>query len=224
MEGLDGAGGADGVAGRSGDAGDAVEVLPAVGLDRREPGAVRGAQDDAAGADGVAGAGSRAGDVVDEQADWDRDTGAVLPSGGVDAYGAAAVTEGVGIVDRIAAVGGRAGAHVGGRLGAGVVRGTARLQPPGPARCGRHQQGGGEPLVATDELVAAGRARPGWCAGDPFQGVTVRLAAVSVADHAGGDRLTGPGGPAVPGKPQGTAGSCAAARRNGIGIVSAGHG
>ena len=56
-----------GVAVGSGDAGDAVQGRPDGGLDRREPGAVRGAEDDAAGAGGVAGACGRAGDVVDER-------------------------------------------------------------------------------------------------------------------------------------------------------------
>ena len=150
--------------------------------------------------------------------------GSVPPGSGVNAYGAAAVAERVGIVDRVAAGAGRAGTQVGGRLRAGVVRGTARLQAPGPAGSRRHQQGGGEPLVAADELVAAGPAWPGGRARYPLQRVTVRLAAVSVADHAGRDRLVGPGGPAVPGEPQGAPGCGAAARGNGIGVPSAGRG
>src|SRR5260370_3638318 len=212
-EGLDGAGGADGVAGRSGHAGDAVQVRAGGGLDSREPGSVGGAEDDAAGAGGVAGARGRAGDVADDQAGRQRDAGAVLPGGGVAAHGAAAVAEGVGIVDRVAAGAGRAGTQVGDRLGADA-RGTARLQPPGPAGGGRHQPGGRAPLMAADELVAAGPARPGRRAGDPFQGGTVQLAlaAVSAPYDAGRGRLAGPRGPRVPGGPAGAARSRASAR------------
>src|SRR5579859_5312356 len=185
--GLDGAVGADGVAGGRGDAGDAVQVPPDRGLDLREPGAVGGAGDRPAGAGRVAGAGGRAGNVVDVQAGRQRDAGSVPPGSGVNAYGAAAVAERVGIVDRVAAGAGGARTQVGGWLRAGIVRGTARLQPPGPAWGTRHEQDGGEPLVAADELVAAGPARPGGRARYPFQRVTVRLTAVSVADHAGRD-------------------------------------
>lgn len=78
--------------------------------------------------------------------------------------------------------------------------------------------------MAADDLVAVGPARPGRRAGDPFQGVAVRFAAVSVAYHAGRDRLAGPGGPAVLGEPQGAARSGAGGLGNGIAVVPAGRG
>ena len=59
-------------------------------------------------------------------------------------------------------------------------------------------------------------------AGDPFQRVAVRHAAVAVAHDAGRDRLAGPGGAAVPGEPELGAGWGAGG--HGPGVVPAGHG